>query len=208
MDARGHGDSDKPDDPHAYVLPVLVEDVIAVLTEMETDSVHFFGYDVGGRVGLGLARYVPERLKSLVVGSCGAVRPELTGLDKQIRALRAGTEMFISQIESTKGVMIPEPRRSRELANDSTALTAMLQAIRGTRDPGIEPILKDIKVPTMFYAGTEDPMHQQTKDAALKVSGSIFLSLPGADYYDGFERSGLILPQIKAFLAGAVEVDT
>jgi hypothetical protein len=85
------------------------------------------------------------------------------------------------------------------------ALTAMLQAIRSTRDPGLEPILKDIKVPAMFYAGTEDPMHQQVKNVALKVPGAIFLSLPGTDFYDGFERSGMILPQVKAFLAGAVE---
>ena len=34
LDARGHGDSDKPHDPEAYKLALLVADVVAVLDDL------------------------------------------------------------------------------------------------------------------------------------------------------------------------------
>ena len=68
LDARGHGASDKPHDRAAYGLPKCVGDVLAVLEALQLSKAHFLGYSMGGRIGLGLAKYAPERVKSLALG--------------------------------------------------------------------------------------------------------------------------------------------
>jgi pimeloyl-ACP methyl ester carboxylesterase len=72
LDARGHGASDKPHDRRAYGLLNQVADVLAVLEALQLSKAHFLGYSMGGRIGLGLAKYAPERVESLVLGGTHA----------------------------------------------------------------------------------------------------------------------------------------
>src|SRR5690606_12015407 len=51
VDQRGHGASDKPDDPRAYAMDSLVGDLVAVLDTHLLDSVLYAGYSLGARVG-------------------------------------------------------------------------------------------------------------------------------------------------------------
>jgi pimeloyl-ACP methyl ester carboxylesterase len=67
IDARGHGRSDKPHDADSYSLPALVTDVVAVLDALAIERAHFFGQSMGGRYGFGMAKYAPDRLRSLMV---------------------------------------------------------------------------------------------------------------------------------------------
>src|SRR5262249_20415281 len=68
IDARGHGESDKPHDPAAYALSLRVGSVVAVLDALALDRAHYWGYSMGGGIGFGMAKYAPERLRSLVIG--------------------------------------------------------------------------------------------------------------------------------------------
>ena len=68
LDARGHGASDKPQDRRAHGLLNQVADVLAVLEALRLSKAHFLGYSMGGRIGLGLAKYAPERVESLIIG--------------------------------------------------------------------------------------------------------------------------------------------
>ena len=81
IDARGHGDSDKPHDPDAYVLNRRVADIVAVLDALGIAKVLYWGYSMGGWIGFGLAKYAKERVRALVIGgqhpyarSMGALR--------------------------------------------------------------------------------------------------------------------------------------
>lgn len=112
-DLRGHGTSDKPDTTAAYVLPILVEDMLAVLDDLEVPAAHVVGYSIGGQITFGFTRYVPERLLSITVGDTGYEKPPAELFDRWINSLRGGPKMFASQIESGLGKMIHEPLRSR-----------------------------------------------------------------------------------------------
>jgi pimeloyl-ACP methyl ester carboxylesterase len=54
IDARGHGASDKPHDPDAYLLNRRVSDVVAVLDASDIAKALFWGYSIGGGSALGL----------------------------------------------------------------------------------------------------------------------------------------------------------
>ena len=51
IDARGHGDSDKPHDAAAYDQKLMASDVIAVLDAEGIDRAHYMGYSMGGSIG-------------------------------------------------------------------------------------------------------------------------------------------------------------
>ena len=65
-DLRGHGDSPVDFDPATgSTLAGYVADVLAVLDELELDSVHYCGESFGGVVGMVLAAEHPERVRTL-----------------------------------------------------------------------------------------------------------------------------------------------
>ena len=68
LDVRGRGGSDKPHNPEAYSLKLLVDDIVLVLDELKLKKTHFLGYSMGGWIGFGMAKYAPDRLHSLMIG--------------------------------------------------------------------------------------------------------------------------------------------
>ena len=71
IDARGHGQSDKPHDPAAYDSPAMVSDLAALFDHLELDQVDLIGYSMGAFVALETATR-DSRLRSLVLGGIGA----------------------------------------------------------------------------------------------------------------------------------------
>src|SRR5438093_10737912 len=76
LDARGHGESDKPHAAASYQMPRLVDDILAVLDDLGVETAHFLGYSMGGRVGFGIAKYAPARFRSLMIGGSHPYRAE------------------------------------------------------------------------------------------------------------------------------------
>ena len=68
LDARGHGDSDKPHDPAAYDLRLRASDVVAVLDALGIAKADYFGYSMGGWIGFGVAKHAPQRFRSFIFG--------------------------------------------------------------------------------------------------------------------------------------------
>jgi len=81
VDARGHGDSDKPHDSEAYTMKSMVSDVVAVLDDLKISKAHFLGYSMGGWIGFGIAKYSPQRFHSLIIGGMHPyARPSQPGI--------------------------------------------------------------------------------------------------------------------------------
>jgi pimeloyl-ACP methyl ester carboxylesterase len=68
IDARGHGESDKPHDRAAYRWPISVTDVLAVLDAIDSPQAIYWGYSWGGALGFALAKQAPDRIAALIVG--------------------------------------------------------------------------------------------------------------------------------------------
>jgi pimeloyl-ACP methyl ester carboxylesterase len=90
IDGRGHGRSDKPRQESAYRMDLFVADVLAVLDHLGIERTDFFGYSLGGRLGLALAAAALHRLYALAIGG-GSHQPQRGALDRLIHSGFADT---------------------------------------------------------------------------------------------------------------------
>ncbi len=195
VDARGHGESDKPYDPAAYPLSARVADVVAVLDNLALEQVCYWGYSMGGWIGFGMAKYAPERINALIIG----------GSDPYERRVSTSTPLdasdpdkFVSEFIKQLGInpdTLPPEVREQLLANNFRALAAARQDRSSTED-----VLPTISVPCLLYAGEADRIFPKTKACAEHISNATFVSLPDCDHSKGLYQADLILPHIKQFL--------
>jgi pimeloyl-ACP methyl ester carboxylesterase len=68
VDSLGHGLSDKPSHPALYDQAQRAGDITAVIDDVGCERAHLVGHSMGGWLAVGLAKYHPKRLLSLVVG--------------------------------------------------------------------------------------------------------------------------------------------
>jgi pimeloyl-ACP methyl ester carboxylesterase len=67
LDFLGHGDSDRPRDLSLYTMPLLGEQVIALLDHLELDDVVIGGTSLGANVSLDVMTRAPERLRGAII---------------------------------------------------------------------------------------------------------------------------------------------
>jgi pimeloyl-ACP methyl ester carboxylesterase len=120
IDARGHGESDKPQDQVAYGRRHQAADVVAVLNDLKIESTRFWGHSMGGGVALTLGRHHPDRVSALVVtgySPFAAAGEETTEMAAWATDLQGGMEGFVSGYERRHG-NLPDDARARWLANE------------------------------------------------------------------------------------------
>ena len=135
IDARGHGQSDKPHDPPSYTPEKFASDIVAVLDDLGMKTATYWGYSMGGRMGFALARHALDRVACFVIGGAtasgaSAYSTEPGKEDPMITALRAGP----NEIIKLWGEEVTPPLRERLLANDMAALIACRQQPPTTED--------------------------------------------------------------------------
>jgi len=195
MDARGHGLSDKPHDAASYDPKNQVDDVVAVLDDLDIDSAIFWGYSMGGRVAYALAKYAPERIRAFVIG---AVHPYGRVLSENDRIDGSDPLRFIETMYRRTGSSLealPPDAREELFANDFQALSISMGDW-----PTFEETLPQIRVPTLLYVGDADPMLPKVQTAAKLIPGSQLEIYPGLDHGSAFRESRSILPRVKQFL--------
>jgi pimeloyl-ACP methyl ester carboxylesterase len=194
IDARGHGASDKPHDPEAYGLEQRPADVVAVLDDLGINRAHYFGYSLGGWIGLGLAKYAPERIRSLVIGGA---QPYGQSMELYRQGLTRGIKGWVAVVEKMLGSPVTPETKERLLGNDVRALLASVTDDR----PDISGILPAKTIPWLLYAGEADPLRPLVERCASELPNARFFSLPGLNHIQGAVRSDLVLPQVVEFLA-------
>jgi pimeloyl-ACP methyl ester carboxylesterase len=71
VEARGHGQSDKPHDPADYLPEPKSKDIEAILNHLGIEATHYMGYSMGGCIGFDVVTHAPHRLLSLIAGGAG-----------------------------------------------------------------------------------------------------------------------------------------
>jgi pimeloyl-ACP methyl ester carboxylesterase len=197
MDFRGHGKSDKPHDAAMYTVDKIVGDVIAVMDSLEIKNTNFMGYSFGGGICYELAKRIPERTTSMIIGGCGAQNPPTEMLEGQIKLYESGAENIITMYEQNGP--LPPNVKAHILANDYQALAAVCKAMMS-----FPPVIVDVpnmKMPILLYAGEQDFGYQAILETKKLLPNDDLFTLPGLDHMLAAPHLHILIPRIKEFLA-------
>ncbi len=193
IDARGHGRSDKPHDPSAYDLPLRVGDVTAVLDHCGIRDADYFGYSMGGRIGFGLAKCAPSRLRSLIVGAAHAFFANMQPWRDRMPGEQA---VFRATVEKAFGQHMTRGLQAALATSDLKALIASMQDYTSVAD-----VLPTISAPCLLFVGEADPCLAEMRECLPDLANTTFFTMPGCDHIATMARSDLVLPHVQAFLA-------
>jgi pimeloyl-ACP methyl ester carboxylesterase len=201
LDARGHGKSSKPHRPEDYSLKNMVGDVTAILDDLGHEKALFWGFSLGGRVGLATGKYAPDRFTAYVIGGMG-----VDELDSEASANRRrgmidyfsmGNSALIEDMERISGKPLSEQDRRHVAELD---IDAIVSISRNSEHLGFEEFLLKVKTPTLLYCGDKDYYYSGAKRCAEIMPNARLVSLPGLDHGAAFDRADLVLPHVLRFL--------
>lgn len=200
IDARGHGDSDKPHHAEDYNQKVMASDVIAVLDAEGIDRAHYIGYSMGGSIGLAIAESFADRFHSLIIGGMHPYPLDAVGLEDRIERIRTGgMEGYVADLERDGDAISPE-RRAQLLANEPEAIIGASLGLINRLD--MSPVLPTMTMPCLVYAGDADGLHAGAEECVKRMPNVTWVSLPGLDHAQAMERSDLVLTHVRKFLKG------
>jgi pimeloyl-ACP methyl ester carboxylesterase len=188
-DARGHGGSEAPADPHAYGYDLLVDDLVAVMEAHDASSALLVGASMGALTSLRLALERPERVAGVVVitPACGArevpVREHVDRGDRLAAALRAGDlDAFLASQPLAVDDFVPS-KTVRKMAaeafeqhRDLDSVADAVQAVMRSRALDSPDALERVGVPTIVLGSRDrfDPSHP------YELARSYAEALPGS----------------------------
>ncbi len=198
VDLRGHGDSDKPYDSDSYSVDLFVQDVIAVLDDLEIGNCHALGISFGGWIVYSLCRKHPERTKSMIL------LDGIPGPDDSALILEYSDK--IEELASSIPQLTPAQKK-RFLNNDKLALQSLA---RGVADD-IHRIIEDINtlpeninldslILTSDLDGLDGIEIELMRKIECSVSNGSLITLAGLNHIDLSVRSDKTTPYILHFL--------
>lgn len=170
-DARGHGDSAKPDD--GYGPSAFAGDAIAVLDACGVDHAVVVGHSMGGFHATVLAATQPERVSRLVIVDAGPeALPEGASRARRLSlerpdwfAGRADAEAYLRQTSPGYDDSVYENRLRWLFREDSGRLhwrssrNALARILAGSAERGSTwDQAREIRVPALIVRGTRSPV--------------------------------------------------
>jgi len=195
IDARGHGESDKPVEPRFYGEGRMAKDVSRLIDEIGADDVDLCGYSMGG-IGALIVATQETRIRRLVAGGIGAGIVEMGGVDR--RAIDP-TALVDALLAPSKAALTGAPAAFRAFAESTganlKALAAQARSVHARRIP-----LETIRVPALVLAGDNDPLAARPEILAAAMPYGRSQIIPG-DHL-GVVGTKAFRDAIVAFLAG------
>jgi pimeloyl-ACP methyl ester carboxylesterase len=212
FDTRGIGQTDAP--MEAYSLDIFVNDLVALMDELQIEKAHILGFSMGGNIALTLALKYPERISKLIIAASHAA------ISTQIRLfIDAVLNVYESGI-STKQMFdlicpwlfsnsfLSDPQNAAYLKYDETEpnqqpFYAWKNQYMAQRDYNIIASLDKIKLPALIIAGELD-LFATLDDAKILNDGiehSILKIAPKSGHLMNYENPELFHEYVWGFLA-------
>ncbi|HEX8051558.1 MAG TPA: alpha/beta hydrolase [Thermoleophilaceae bacterium] len=170
-DARGHGESEAPDDPDAYDYADLCADLAALMDEHGLDRAALAGVSMGAHTALRFALEHPERVSAVVAitpGFTGEAATDTGPWDRMADGLeRGGVEGFVSEwgardvAERYREAALEHARQRLSQHRDLAAVARALRVVpRSEPFPGLSS-LRAVEAPALVVGSRDgaDPMH-------------------------------------------------
>lgn len=190
-DLRGFGDSTAPNDDKGSVS-TYARDMLALMDHLGVQKAIVGGMSMGGPVMLEMYRQAPQRFRGLILIDTTAApanyveKAQWPGFGKQ--AAEKGVASMVP-------ILLPQmltgrSRTTRPDLVDRLGFIVKKGSVNGAEGggyalanrPDFQPLLPQIKVPTLIVVGLDDPIYavasQKKMHAAIK--GSKLVVIPGA----------------------------
>ncbi len=221
IDLRGHGLSDRPDDPAKYTREAMIDHLEATLDVLALKRVPIVAHSMGGAVAMGLALRAPERVRQLALfGAVGfglvdraawsqLLPPSLTSALLPRRIPRWAVKFALQHSRGERG-MSDEQEVDEYWA--PTQFPAFLNAMRlllhgFTWSPWTPTELAFISQPVLLMFGDRDPVvrPQRVVPTLARCLPTATLHVAqGAGHVVPEERPEWALALLRPFLASAV----
>jgi pimeloyl-ACP methyl ester carboxylesterase len=152
VDQRGYSPGARPDDPAAYAMAHLVDDVLGIVDALGGGPVHLVGHDFGGSVAWTVAGHHPDVVRTLAVASTPHPRAF-------VRAYQAGADASRSSDQNQRsGYMrtfreTPRGELEAQLLADGGAGLRLVFA--GLPDAAVDAHVRDVGEPGLLVAAID-----------------------------------------------------
>lgn len=217
-DYRGHGESDAPDDPSAYSMVKVLDDMADVLDALapSPQQVVLAGFSFGGLASLHFALRHPERVRALALLDTGPgfKNPEaqerwLAQTEKTARILaEKGFDGFLA----SRGADTAVGRRRELPASQAAAAAIARQSVTGVAwfgrrisglAPGCIDELPSIQAPALVLVGAEDEAFLRAAEVmAGRLPNATRVVIPGAGHVTTLEEPKAVNRALLEFLRG------
>jgi pimeloyl-ACP methyl ester carboxylesterase len=184
LDARGHGESEKPHEPDSYADGAMVRDVAALFDHLALSEASVAGYSMGAGTALRFAM-TDRRVQRLVLGGIGGdMARRVSGQGSEEWEQRSKRIAAALEAEDPSSVEDPTARGFRRFADRQGADRLALAAIqRSHRFAGAAGDVASVKGPALVIAGDADvdprPLADQLPAARFAVVSGDHLSAVG-----------------------------
>lgn len=216
FDHRGHGESDKPDDPGAYSLDRMARDTACVASAYELHDLRVLGHSMGGMVMRRFLLTDTSRARAVVFMDTSANAP--AGSDTELLAaatevVRTGGLGALKQL-SDELDLLGSAAHQRVLAErpgfaeysdykwhaqSPVMWTTMMHEI--ITQPDQLDNLRSLSVPTLGIVGDQDTMFLEPMDDIVRVvPGARLVVIPDAGHSPQFENPPAWIAAMTEFL--------
>jgi len=213
FDHRCHGDSEKVQTE--FGLQDLVDDAAALIRDTCDGPVHFVGMSTGGFVGMRLALYQPELIKSLALLGTSADQEDPKALRRNKLLLTVlGVFGFRPVINKAMSILMGapffnDPNRQEQVSFWKDYIVSLdIKAIRqfGFAIFSRDSVLCDLKqkddfVPTQIIVGEVDQATpvRNAADMQNAISGSELTVVPRAGHTSPIEEPQIVTNVLQSF---------
>lgn len=175
IDNRGHGASDRPHDPDAYMPRIMAQDSVALLDHLGVDRVAVLGYSMGARISAFLSYDHPERVTCAIFGGMGM---------NLINGLSDSNDIIAGLLApDLENLSHPTARQFRIFADhtgsDRVALAACMET---SREPMARADVRRIAVPVLVAVGEADEMAGPPEPLAELMAQAEAYVIPRRDH--------------------------
>lgn len=188
LDQRGHGLSDKPQQPDAYGIE-MARDVIRLMDHLGLERAHIAGTSMGAIVTMRVMVDYPERVITAMPCSMGWARPfgpNMAALVATAHTLDAGEGVgpLVARLYPghEPGYLVSTAADTLiNYLNDEQALASVARAL--TELAVYEEELRAVKVPVLTVVGSDDPLAEDVEPMHGLIPNHQIVVLDGADHF-------------------------
>ena len=214
-DARGHGQSEKPDKPEAYSQDIMVEDMRDLMDALDINKAIVGGHSMGANVALNFAFHYPERCIGLIpvgIGSGSSDSEWWCGYWGKLADLadEQGMQAFLEEMKTLPAwaVAFQNPPLAKHITEDVIANSPMAIAntIRGVQieRPSIfelGPKLEKLSVATLVVMSDGDaPVVECSRFMAEHIPQTALAIIPAKSHWTFDEAPEQFMQAVDQFV--------